>query len=173
MPRPDLTLTPAGPALAPRYRAHPDRPVGLTVQSRNPYLRLFAIPGARAFTVGNMVARLPVGMFGISAVIMVAARYDSYALAGAVTATALGAGALTGPWIARLIDRYGQARVAVPASVHAVLGRLLLVLLVALPRDRADRHPAEHGRDVPGALGPSAAGRPGRPAHRQRLRAGR
>ncbi|MFI1975357.1 MFS transporter [Streptomyces wedmorensis] len=130
MPRPDLTLTPAGPALAPRYRAHPTRPVGLTGQPRNPYLRLFAVPGARAFTVGNMVARLPVGMFGISAVIMVAARYDSYALAGAVTATALGAGALTGPWIARLIDRYGQARVAVPASVHAVLGRLLLVLLV-------------------------------------------
>ncbi|MFB6842285.1 MFS transporter [Streptomyces sp. NPDC056361] len=134
MPRPDLTLTPAGPALAPRYRTHPTEPPRNRTHpapvSRNPYLRLFAIPGARAFTAGNMAARLPMGMFGISAVIMVAARYDSYALAGAVTATALGAGALTGPWIARLIDRYGQARVAVPAAVHAVLGRVLLVLCV-------------------------------------------
>ncbi|MFE0700423.1 MFS transporter [Streptomyces sp. NPDC058872] len=123
-PRPDLTLTPAGPALAPRYRELP-RPL-----PTHPYLRLFARPGTRAFTVGNLIARLPMGMFGVSAVIMIAAAYGSYALAGAVTATGLAVGSVTSPLIARLVDRYGQARIAVPAAAYAVLGHLVLLLCV-------------------------------------------
>ncbi|MFB7454811.1 MFS transporter [Streptomyces sp. NPDC056194] len=124
MPQPDLTLTPAGPALAPRYRETP------RALPRNPYLRLFTRPGTRAFTVGSLIARLPMGMFGVSAVIMIAAAYGSYALAGAVTATGLAVGSVTGPLIARLVDRYGQARIAVPATAYAVLGHLVLLLCV-------------------------------------------
>ncbi|MGW4703008.1 MFS transporter [Streptomyces sp. NPDC004285] len=125
MPQPDLTLTPAGPALAPRYRDRAPRalPAG-------PYRRLFSHPGARAFTTGNLIARLPMGMFGVSAVIMISSAYGSYALAGAVTATGLAVGSVTGPLIARLVDRYGQARIAVPATAHAVLGQVVLVLCV-------------------------------------------
>ncbi|MFI9613761.1 MFS transporter [Streptomyces sp. NPDC052023] len=93
-----------------------------------PYRRLFARPGTRAFTLGNLVARLPMGMFGVSAVVMIAGSRGSYALAGAVTATGLAATALVAPWIARLVDRYGQARVAVPATLTAALGSLALVL---------------------------------------------
>ncbi|KQX53642.1 transporter [Streptomyces sp. Root66D1] len=135
--------------MAPRYRES-DRPSPATTTAtpktrltdavtpapgpvptpRNPYLRLFALPGTRAFTAGNLIARLPMGMFGVSAVIMIAAAYDSYALAGAVTATGMAAGALTAPWIARLVDRYGQARIAVPATAYAVLGHLVLLLCV-------------------------------------------
>lgn len=97
-----------------------------------PYRRLFARPGTRAFTAGNLIARLPIGMFGVSAVVMIAASRGSYALAGTVTATGLAANAVAGPWIARLVDRYGQARVAVPATVTAVLGSLALLLCVRL-----------------------------------------
>ncbi|MFF9349962.1 MFS transporter [Streptomyces sp. NPDC014734] len=96
----------------------------------NPYLRLLATPGARAFTAGNLLARLPMGMFSVSAVIMVAGAHGSYALAGAVTATGLAATAVVAPWTARLVDRYGQARIAVPATAVAVLGSLALVLCV-------------------------------------------
>ncbi|MGW0898035.1 MFS transporter, partial [Streptomyces goshikiensis] len=64
---------PARPARAPRRS-----PAG-------PYRRLFALPGTRAFTAGNLIARLPMGMFGISAVMMIAGQRGSYALAGAVT----------------------------------------------------------------------------------------
>ncbi|MFF5502479.1 MFS transporter [Streptomyces roseolus] len=124
MPPQLLVPTPAGPGLAPRYRERP------AVLPRNPYLRLFALPGTRAFTAGNLIARLPSGMTGISAVIMISAGYDSYALAGAVTATGLAASALAAPWIARLVDRHGQARVAVPATLVAVLGQLALLLCV-------------------------------------------
>ncbi|MFJ6565832.1 MFS transporter [Streptomyces sp. NPDC091292] len=99
-------------------------------RARNPYRRLFAVPGARAFTLGNLVARLPMGMFSISAVMMIAGSRGSYALAGAVTATGLAATAVVAPWTARLVDRYGQARIAVPATLIAALGSVALLLCV-------------------------------------------
>lgn len=95
-----------------------------------PYRRLLSTPGARAFTLPNLLARLPMGMFSVSAVVMIAGSRGSYALAGAVTATGLAATALVAPWIARLVDRHGQARVAVPATAVAVLGSLALLLCV-------------------------------------------
>lgn len=95
-----------------------------------PYRRLFALPGTRAFTTANLLARLPMGMLGVSAVLMIAGSRGSYALAGAVTATGLAATALAGPWTARLIDRHGQARAAIPATALAVLGSLSLLLCV-------------------------------------------
>ncbi|MDQ1038303.1 MFS family permease [Streptomyces sp. V3I8] len=100
--------------------------------ARNPYRLLFRIPGTRAFTIGNLVARLPMGMFSVSAVVMIAGTRGSYALAGAVTATGLAATAVVAPWTARLVDRHGQARIAVPATAVAALGSLALLLCVRL-----------------------------------------
>ena len=101
-------------------------------ESKRPrgYRALFSRPGTLAFTAGNLVARLPMGMFGVSAVVMIAGARGSYALAGAVTGVGLAATGVAGPWIARLVDRYGQARVAVPATLTAVLGSLALLLCV-------------------------------------------
>ncbi|MFI8264839.1 MFS transporter [Streptomyces sp. NPDC085665] len=99
-------------------------------RAQGPYARLFSHPGTRAFTAGNLLARLPMGMFGISAVMMIAGQRGSYALAGAVTATGMAATALVAPWTARLVDRYGQARIAVPATLIAVLGSVALVVSV-------------------------------------------
>ncbi|MEV6807356.1 MFS transporter [Streptomyces sp. NPDC051132] len=121
---------------APPAPPHPPRPA---LQSRRisrggrpgtGYRRLFAVPGARAFTAGNLLARLPTGMFSVSAVVMIAGSRGSYALAGAVTATGLAATAAAGPWLARLVDRHGQARIALPATVVSVLGSLALLLCV-------------------------------------------
>jgi len=123
-PKPPLYTVTADALVAvdftPRFR---DRPPG-------PYRRLFAVPGARAFTVGNLLARLPMGMFSVSAVLMIAGARGSYALAGAVTATGLAATAAVAPWTARLVDRHGQARIAVPATAFAALGSLALLLCV-------------------------------------------
>ncbi|MEV4976002.1 MFS transporter [Streptomyces scopuliridis] len=116
---------PAPRAGGPPTRRPPSRP-----PRRTPYARLFAAPGTRAFTAGSLLARLPMGMFSVSAVIMIATTRGSYALAGAVTATGLVATALVAPYTARLIDRHGQARIAVPATVLAVLGSLALLLCV-------------------------------------------
>ncbi|MFA7761164.1 MFS transporter [Streptomyces sp. NRRL S-448] len=117
------TLVLAAPPVLPAPARTPPRPQG-------PYQRLFALPGTRGFTAGNLLARLPMGMFGISAVMMIAGQRGSYALAGAVTATGLAATALVAPWTARLIDRHGQARIAVPATLIAVLGSLSLIVCV-------------------------------------------
>lgn len=125
---PLLTVTGDNPVIA-DFR--PRRTVSRTAASRTtPYHRLFTVPGARAFTIGNLLARLPMGMFSISAVLMIAGSRGSYALAGAVTATGLAATALVAPWTARLVDRHGQARIAVPATAFAALGSLALLLCV-------------------------------------------
>ncbi|MFE0414027.1 MFS transporter [Streptomyces tendae] len=122
-PSPFLTVT-ADTLVAADFRPRTGR------RPPGPYRRLLATPGARSFTIGNLVARLPMGMFSVSAVVMIAGTRGSYALAGAVTATGLAATALVAPWTARLVDRYGQARVAVPATLFAALGSLALVLCV-------------------------------------------
>ncbi|MER6343321.1 MFS transporter [Streptomyces sp. NPDC001595] len=95
-----------------------------------PYRDLFTRPGTRAFTAGNLIARLPMGMLSVSAIVMIAGSRGSYALAGAVTAAGLAATAVVAPWTARLVDRYGQARIAVPATLVAALGSLALVVCV-------------------------------------------
>ncbi|UQA95155.1 MFS transporter [Streptomyces halobius] len=128
VPRP-VTAPPVPPSPpvrpSPRVRRH-GRGVTLTA----PYRRIFAVPGTRAFTAANLLARLPMGMLSVSAVLMIAGTRGSYALAGAVVATGLTATALVGPLTARLIDRYGQSRIAVPATVIAALGSLSLLLCV-------------------------------------------
>ncbi|MEU3190694.1 MFS transporter [Streptomyces sp. NPDC006992] len=95
-----------------------------------PYTRLFARPGTLGFTLGGLLARLPMGMFTVSAVWMIADAHGSYALAGSVTATGLAATALTGPLVARAVDRHGQSRAALPATLLALLGSLALVVCV-------------------------------------------
>lgn len=120
--RPARARTAAPPVPATPRHGGPRRP--------SPYRRLFALPGTRAFTAAGLLARLPMGMLGVSAVLMIATTRGSYALAGAVTATGLAATALAGPWTARLVDRHGQARAAVPATALAVLGSLSLLLCV-------------------------------------------
>ncbi|WP_221357426.1 MFS transporter [Streptomyces beigongshangae] len=130
---PPLTRRPRfRPPSRPRARPYPRAQVRSQVRapSRNPYRQLFAIPGTRAFTAGNLIARLPMGMFSVSAVVMIAQTRGSYALAGAVTAAGLAATAVVAPWTARLVDRHGQARIAVPATAVAALGSLALLLCV-------------------------------------------
>jgi len=113
---------------SPRSPRNPRSP--RSPRTPGPYRRLLATPGARAFTIGNLLARLPMGMFSVSAVVMIAGTRGSYALAGAVTATGLAATAVVAPWTARLVDRHGQAKIAVPATVLAALGSLALLLCV-------------------------------------------
>ncbi|MBW5482734.1 MFS transporter [Streptomyces bambusae] len=132
-PTTTLTATPvtartAAPATA--RTAAPTRAAAATRRPPGPYRRLFALPGTRRFTAGNLIARLPMGMFSVSAIMMIAGQRGSYALAAGVTATGLAATALVAPWTARLVDRHGQARIAVPATAVAVLGSLALVVCV-------------------------------------------
>ncbi|MGW3043106.1 MFS transporter [Kitasatospora sp. NPDC001159] len=96
------------------------------------YRRLFSAPGAAAFTLAGMLGRLALSMNGVSLVVLLAERRGSYALAGTVSAAGLVTGALGMPLLGRLVDRYGQSRVAVPAALYNVVPLLALLLCVRL-----------------------------------------
>jgi MFS family permease len=85
------------------------------------YRRLFSAKGSVAFTLAGLLARLPMGMFGVSIVLLVADTSGSFAVAGGVSAAGLVGVAICAPLIGRLVDRYGQARIAVPASTISVI----------------------------------------------------
>ena len=94
----------------------------------NPYAELFQAPGARAFVLAGMLARMPVSMTGIGLITMLSQVHGGYGLAGAVAAVFALATALCAPQVSRLVDRYGQGRV-LPIAALVGGGALLLLLL--------------------------------------------
>ncbi|MCP1444486.1 hypothetical protein J3D54_003618 [Pseudomonas sp. GGS8] len=53
----------------------------------NPYRELFQAPGARAFMLAGMIARIPISMTGIGLITMLSQRQGGYGLAGSVAAS--------------------------------------------------------------------------------------
>jgi len=86
-----------------------------------PYGAALRAPGAAAFSVTGLFARLPISMVGIGIVLLVEASTGSYGLAGALSAVFVVGASAGAPVQARLADRYGQAVLLTPTSiVHAV-----------------------------------------------------
>ncbi len=75
------------------------------------YRPLLRTPGAAAFFLTAAVGRVGIAMTGLGLVWLLHARTGSYGTAGLATAGFSLAEALIGPHLARLIDRFGQARV--------------------------------------------------------------
>ncbi|MGY1770109.1 MFS transporter [Blastococcus sp. SYSU D00813] len=97
-----------------------------------PYARLFALPGARAFTAAGWVGRLPAPMLGLGAVLLVEGETGSYGLAGAVSGVLALCYGLAGPQWGRAMDRRGQGRVLRMAmAAFAVTGVAFVAAVVA------------------------------------------
>src|SRR3954468_2386406 len=77
----------------------------------SPYPRLFAVPGSRAFSFAGWVARLPIPMLGLGAVLLVQHETGSYAVAGAISGTLALSFSVASPQWARVMDRRGQGTV--------------------------------------------------------------
>ncbi len=76
----------------------------------SPYVRIFAaVPGARAFSFAGWLARLPMPILGLGAVLLVEGETGSYGLAGAVAGTLALVGSLASPQWARAVDERGQS----------------------------------------------------------------
>lgn len=75
------------------------------------YRRVLAVPGALAFSLTGLVARLPISMVSLGIVILVSTRSGSYRLAGGVAAAYLVGQALVAILQGRMADRLGQSRV--------------------------------------------------------------
>ncbi|MFJ2440077.1 MULTISPECIES: MFS transporter [unclassified Streptomyces] len=84
------------------------------------YRAIFAVPGTRKFSAAGLIGRLPLAMMGIGIVTMISQLTGRYGLAGALSAMLAMSAAVLGPWISRLVDRHGQARVLRPATLIAV-----------------------------------------------------
>jgi MFS family permease len=76
-----------------------------------PYRRVLALPGALAFSMSGLFARLPISMVSLGIVLLVSYRTGSYSLAGAVSASYLIANAAFAVVQGRLTDRLGQSLV--------------------------------------------------------------
>lgn len=122
----------------------------------SPYRDVLRTPGAWQFSAAGALARLPISMVGIGTVLMVSTLYGDpgrgdYALAGRVSAVYIVAGSIASPQLARLVDRYGQARVMRPSILVSAVALVTLMLL-------ATTHFAEWGLWVAGAVTGCAMG---------------
>ncbi|KDM92281.1 MFS transporter [Photobacterium galatheae] len=98
----------------------------------NPYQSLFSTPGALAFTLPGLIARMPTSMAGIGIITMLSQLSGSYWLAGAVAATFTLTMAIIAPQISRAVDRYGQRKILPYAAGLSVAALILLLVSVRL-----------------------------------------
>jgi len=87
----------------------------------NPYKEIFRAPGAKGFAAAGFVARMPMAMAPIGIVAMLSQTHGEYWLAGAVSAAYALTNALLAPQISRLVDRLGQSRIVVPATIVSAI----------------------------------------------------
>jgi MFS family permease len=115
------------------------RPVGATAglpdpglggrRRRNPYLEVLRLPGAVGFSASGFVARMPMSMFGLGTVLLIAAVTGRYGVAGLVAAVGSVGYALGAPQFGRLADAYGQHRVLRPQVAVFALATVALMVL--------------------------------------------
>ena len=94
------------------------------------YRRVFAYPGAPAFSATGLVARLPISMMTLGIVLLVSSLTGSYALAGQVSAAYIIGNAAFAVPHGRLTDRFGQRRVLYVDAVVFALSTTLMILSI-------------------------------------------
>ncbi len=104
---------------------------GMTMAS--PYARIFSLPGAPAFAISGMVARLPMSMTSLGIVLALNNLYGNWTVAGTMSAVCVLAMGVATPVYARLFDRHGQSRVGWPA-LAAQVSMLVAFALAAMMR---------------------------------------
>ncbi len=91
-----------------------------------PYRAVLSLPGALAFSLTGVVARLHMSMLGLGIVLMVSTLYGSpergdYAMAGRVVSVNIIVYSICSPQVSKLVDRFGQALVMRPAVIVSAL----------------------------------------------------
>ena len=94
------------------------------------YRTLMSTPGAMRFSIPGVIARMPISMDSLALIFIVVAVSDSYALAGALSATASVFMAIATPHWSRVADRIGQSAMLVRVIPIKVAGLSLFTVLV-------------------------------------------
>ena len=92
------------------------------------YAAIFKAPGSKGFSSAAFVGRLPISMLGLGIILMIKESTGKYALAGVVSGTMALVQAFFGPFLARLVDKRGQAEVGFP-SLAVSTGALISLML--------------------------------------------
>jgi predicted MFS family arabinose efflux permease len=114
-----------GPSPDPRISRRLIRPL-------QPYAEIFRIPGAWRFSAAAMIGRMPMSMFGLGTVLLIAGTTGRYGVAGAVSAAGSLGYAFSTPRISRLVDSRGQRRVLLPLLAVFTLATVALIAAVQL-----------------------------------------
>ena len=96
----------------------------------SPYRRVLSVPGALWFSLSALLGRLPIAMVSLGIVLLVEGATGSYGLAGTVSAAYLLANSVLAIPQGRLLDRFGQARVLLPAVAAFTVGLATMTLAV-------------------------------------------
>jgi MFS family permease len=94
----------------------------------NPFREVLARPGALRFSAAGFVGRMPISMFGLGTVLLIASVTGRYALAGIVAGAGSVGYALCAPQAARLADRLGQQRVLRPLTAFFAVSTMALII---------------------------------------------
>ena len=94
------------------------------------YLTLFRTPGALRFSIPGLIARMPISMDSLALIFIVVAVSDSYAIAGALSATASVVMAFATPHWSRVADRIGQSTMLVRVIPVKVIAFCVFTVLV-------------------------------------------
>ncbi|GAA0910661.1 MFS transporter [Streptomyces thermoalcalitolerans] len=92
------------------------------------YLEVLRARHAARLLTGTLVGRLPNAVASIMIVLFVRAEGGTYSLAGTLAAVYGVANAVGQPVLGRLVDRYGQPRVQLPAALAAALAMAVFAL---------------------------------------------
>ncbi|MDE0572048.1 MFS transporter [Demequina sp. B12] len=94
------------------------------------YREILSLPGARAFAIWGLVARLQMGMTGLATFLLVQMEYGSYAAGGVMLAAISVSYVVIAPQVARLVDAHGQAKVLRWGYAIAIAGRIGMLVAV-------------------------------------------
>ncbi|MGH8962727.1 MAG: MFS transporter [Jatrophihabitantaceae bacterium] len=94
------------------------------------YRAAFREPGTASFCAAGFVMRLPIAIYPIGLVLIVSAHTGHYGFAGVLAGVYVIGNGVGNPVLARLVDRFGQNRLLLPASALHVAATALIGVLV-------------------------------------------
>ena len=95
------------------------------------YRVILTLPGASYFVLAGLIARFPISMYGLGAVLLVQSRTGSYFEAGVVSAAFAISAAVGGPVTSRFADRLGQNRL-IPLLLSMHVSTLLVTIFLII-----------------------------------------
>jgi MFS family permease len=96
------------------------------------YIELLRIHGTARFAVGAVIASMPAPMVVMTITISVQHNYNSYSLAGALTAVQAVSMAIIGPLLGKLVDKFGQRQIAIPTVIIWMIAAASLITAITL-----------------------------------------